>query len=108
ASSLGEPDLGVDPVEGGGRDDQVKGGTAGPEVLEGDDLEGDCPATQPAPGGGDHRRTDVDRGEVEAVGNQLLGQLTGATAHLQHRTAPSQRRGGDHELDDLVRIGTPG
>ena len=91
-------------MEGGGRDDQVERGFGRVEVFEGGDLEGHPAATQAPADGVDHRRTDVDGGQIEAEAGELLGQLAGSTADLQHSAARLQPCGRDHEVDDLVWV----
>ena len=100
-------DLGIDPVECGRGDHQIESAVVPLEVLEGDDSETDGRPTQPPTGNGDHRRPDIDGGHIAAVPRELLGQLTGPAADLEHPAAFPERRGRDHELDELAGIPTP-
>jgi hypothetical protein len=57
-----------------------------------------------APGGGDHRRADVDRGQPEPRTCQPLGELAGPAADFQDRSPGAEPRGRGDELHNLHRI----
>src|SRR5580693_5517011 len=59
-------------------------------------------------GGRDHRGADVNRGELEPVSRQRLGELAGTAADLEDRGPRPEPGGRDYEFDDLVRISGPG
>ena len=80
---LGQRPVEVEPVEGLGADDDVVGAVAGRDLL-GRGLRG-ADVGQPLLELGEHRGVRVGGVHVVPEGDQLLGELAGARAELEHR-----------------------
>jgi hypothetical protein len=97
------PDRGVDPVPGGGREDQAHR-LRGPPFLEPplDDLHRE-PGQVPA-GDGGQLRAELDARNAEAPPGQRESRLARGTAHLEQMVAGRDRGQGDQVIEEAFRV----
>jgi hypothetical protein len=99
-------DPGVDPVERGRAEHRTEPPARQRRVLEpGVDEIHPPGAGQVLPGQGDQARPGLDRGHVQAPGEQAAGQLAGSAADLEHGVAARDPGDLAGPVDQLAGIG---